>query len=299
MPAYTFEALQADGKSRKGVIEADTAKAARALLRGQALVPLAVDPVAGGAGGSVLSRPMGGGRAFNSTQLAIWTRQLAGLVGSGLPLERSLTALADESEDERQRNLIANLRAEVNAGSALAKAMAQHPREFSPIYTAVIGAGEQGGHLGAVLDRLADDLEERQTLRAKLIGAAFYPTVVASAGFLIVMFLMSYVVPKVAGVFAGSGRALPLLTHVPGRLVLVSPWIPDYTGSAAAVLAALISAETRVSLTCGAEDKDCLPLAQSFAAQASDAGVPVRFSVIEGEGHVFPPELADLLRSFM
>ena len=154
MPAYTFEALQADGKSRKGVIEADTAKAARALLRGQALVPLAVDPVAGGAGGSVLSRPMGGGRALNSTQLAIWTRQLAGLVGSGLPLERSLTALADESDDERQRNLIANLRAEVNAGSALAKAMAQHPREFSPVYTAVIAAGEQGGHLGTVLERL-------------------------------------------------------------------------------------------------------------------------------------------------
>lgn len=104
------------------------------------------------------------------------------------------------------------------------------------------------------------------------------------------------------GFSSGCGeilRALPLLTHVPGRLALVSPWIPDYTGSAAAVLAALISAETRVSLTCGAEDKDCLPLAQSFAAQASDAGVPVRFSVIEGAGHVFPPELADLLRSFM
>ena len=206
MPAYIFEALQADGKSRKGVIEADTAKAARALLRGQALVPLAVDPVAGGAGGSVLSRPMGGGRAFNSTQLAIWTRQLAGLVGSGLPLERSLTALADESEDERQRNLIANLRAEVNAGSALAKAMAQHPREFSPVYTAVIAAGEQGGHLGTVLERLADDLEERQALKAKLIGAALYPAIV------IVVFLVSYVVPQVATVFAGTKRALPWLT---------------------------------------------------------------------------------------
>ncbi|MBP6666905.1 MAG: type II secretion system F family protein, partial [Ottowia sp.] len=188
MPAYTFEALQADGKSRKGVIEADTAKAARALLRGQALVPLAVDPVAGGAGGSVLSRPMGGGRAFNSTQLAIWTRQLAGLVGSGLPLERSLTALADESEDERQRNLIANLRAEVNAGSALAKAMAQHPREFSPVYTAVIAAGEQGGHLGTVLERLADDLEERQALKAKLIGAALYPAIVTLVAIVIVIF---------------------------------------------------------------------------------------------------------------
>ena len=212
VPAYTFEALQADGKSRKGVIEADTAKAARALLRGQALVPLMVEPLAGGASESLLSRPIGGGRAFNSTQLAIWTRQLAGLVASGLPLERSLTALADEAEDARQRNLIASLRAEVNAGSPLAKAMAQQPREFSPVYTAVIAAGEQGGHLGTVLERLADDLEERQALKAKLIGAALYPAIVTLAAIVIVVFLVSYVVPQVATVFAGTQRSLPMIT---------------------------------------------------------------------------------------
>jgi general secretion pathway protein F len=213
VPAYTFEALQPDGKTRKGVIEADTARAARALLRGQALVPLAVDAVGGdGAQASALSRPLFGGRAFNSTQLAIWTRQLAGLVGSGLPLERALTALADEAEDERQRNLIANLRAEVNAGSPLARAMAQHPREFSGVYTAVIAAGEQGGHLGTVLDRLADDLEERQALRAKLIGAALYPAIVTLVAIVIVIFLVSYVVPQVATVFAGTKHALPWLT---------------------------------------------------------------------------------------
>lgn len=213
MPAYTFEALQADGKTRKGVIEADTAKSARSLLRGQALVPLSVDPVAGGSDGAgILSKPIMGGRAFSSTQLAIWTRQLAGLVASGLPLERSLTALADEAEDEKQRNLIAALRSEVNAGSPLAKAMMQHPREFSPVYTAVIAAGEQGGHLGTVLERLADDLEERQALKAKLIGAALYPAIVTVVAIVIVIFLVSYVVPQVATVFAGSKRTLPWLT---------------------------------------------------------------------------------------
>ena len=214
MPAYTFEALQSDGKTRKGIIEADTAKSARAMLRGQSLVPLVVDVVGGGAegGASVLSTPLFGGRAFNSTQLAIWTRQLAGLVGSGLPLERALTALADEAEDEKQRNLIASLRAEVNAGSPLAKAMSQHPREFSGVYTAVIAAGEQGGHLGTVLERLADDLEERQALRAKLIGAALYPAIVTLVAIVIVIFLVSYVVPQVATVFAGTKRALPWLT---------------------------------------------------------------------------------------
>ena len=212
MPAYTFEALQADGKTRKGVIDADSVRSARALLRGQALVPMSVEPVAGGAGGSVLTRPIAGGRVFNGTRLAIWTRQLAGLVGSGLPLERSLTALADEADDDRQRNLIAGLRAEVNAGSPLARAMAQQPREFSPVYTAVIAAGEQGGHLGTVLERLADDLEERQALKAKLVGAALYPTIVTLLSIVIVVFLVSYVVPQVATVFAGSKRALPWLT---------------------------------------------------------------------------------------
>ena len=211
MPAYSFEALQADGQTRKGVIEADTARLARAQLRGQALVPLAVEPVTGTTD-SLLSRPIAGGRAFGSTQLAIFTRQLAGLVASGLPLERSLSALSEEAEDDRQRNLIANLRAEVNAGAPLARAMAQHPREFSPVYTAVIAAGEQGGHLGGVLERLADDLEERQALKGKLIGAALYPAIVTLVAIVIVVFLVSYVVPQVATVFAGTKHALPMLT---------------------------------------------------------------------------------------
>ena len=224
MPAYTFEALQADGKSRKGVIEADTVRAARALLRTQALVPLSVEPVTG-SGGSVLTRPIGGARAFNSAQLAIWTRQLAGLVSSGLPLERALTALVDEAEHERQRHLIAALRAEVNAGSTFARALAHHPREFSDIYCAVIGAGESSGGLSQVLDSLADDLEARQQLRAKLIGAALYPAIVTLVAIVIVLFLVGYVVPQVASVFAGTKRALPLLTVI---MLAISDFVRGY-----------------------------------------------------------------------
>lgn len=151
-------------------------------------------------------------RVFNATKLAIWTRQIAGLISSGLPLERALTALTDEAEDEKQRNLIAALRAEVNGGSSFARALGQHPREFSEIYIAVIGAGEQSGHLGGVLERLADDLEESQALKAKLIGAALYPAIVTVIAIAIVIFLVSYVVPQVASVFAGTKRALPFLT---------------------------------------------------------------------------------------
>lgn len=220
MPAYSFEALDAQGRSRKGVLEAETARAARTALRGQGLVPLqvavvgAADASAGAAGGT---RPTAGaglfaGRAFDAAALAVWTRQLAGLVSASLPLERALTALCDEAETPRQRNLVAALRAEVNAGSSFAKALGQYPREFSPIYVAVIGAGEQSGNLGLVLERLADDLAEQQALKARLIGAALYPAIVTLVAFVIVMFLVGYVVPQVANVFAGSKKALPWLT---------------------------------------------------------------------------------------
>ena len=215
MPAFSFEALDAQGQTRKGLLEADTAKAARGQLRAQALVPLAVQPVdAGQAAGASAhwSQRLFTRAAFSATALAVWTRQLAGLVASGLPLERALTALAEEADDERQHHLVAVLRAEVNAGSTFARALQQHPREFSDIYCAVIGAGEASGSLGLVLERLADDLEERQALQAKLVGAALYPAIVTLVAITIVLFLVTYVVPQVASVFAGTKRALPFLT---------------------------------------------------------------------------------------
>jgi len=224
MPAYSYEALDTEGKTRKSTLEADTVRAARSALRLQNLVPLSVTPVSasdaanrsgivGGPDGSWLGRLMAP-RVFSKTGLAVWTRQVAGLVAAGLPLERALTALSDEAEDEKQRNLVAALRAEVNGGAPFAKALSQHPAEFTDIYCAVIGAGEQSGSLGLVLERLADDLEEQQALKAKLIGAALYPAIVTLVAIAIVIFLVSYVVPQVASVFAGSKRALPFLTQL-------------------------------------------------------------------------------------
>jgi general secretion pathway protein F len=237
MPAYSFEALQRDGKSRQGIIEADTVKAARSMLRAQALVPLAVNPVAGdGSGGSsrsVLQISLFGGRVFSSTELAIWTRQIAGLISYGLPLERALTALTDEAENEKQRNLVASLRAEVNGGASFARALSHHPREFSDIYIAVIGAGEQTGHLGQVLESLADDLEERQTLKSRLLGAALYPAIVTLVAVVIVMFLVGYVVPQVANVFLGTKRALPFLTVA---MLAISDVVRSYGWAALGVL---------------------------------------------------------------
>ncbi len=212
MPAYRFEALDAAGKSSSGLLEADNAKAARSQLRARALVPIDVSPVAMGASLSDGTPQRRGGRVFNAAALAIWTRQMAGLITSGLPLERALTALAEEAEDQRQRELVAHLKSEVNAGSPIARALAGAPRDFDEVYRAVVAAGEQSGALGVVLEKLADDLEERQTLRAKLIGAALYPAIVSFIALIIVIFLVTYVVPQVATVFTTSKQALPFLT---------------------------------------------------------------------------------------
>ncbi len=223
MPAYKFEALTAAGKATSGLLEADNAKAARAQLRAQSLVPLAVSHVAAtGTQGSGLRFTR---RVFNSTGLAVWTRQLAGLVGSGLPLERALTALSEESEDDRQRELVAHLRSEVNAGSPFAQALGSAAREFDEVYRGVVAAGEQSGALGAVLERLADDLEERQELKSKLIGATLYPAIVSLIAVVIVIFLVTYVVPQVASVFTSSKRALPGLTVA---MLAISAFLRDY-----------------------------------------------------------------------
>jgi general secretion pathway protein F len=223
MPAYKFEALDATGKATTGLLEADNARAARAQLRAQSLVPLEVSQVAA-------SNRTGGGlrysrRVFSSTGLTVWTRQIAGLVGSGLPLERALTAMSDEADDPKQRELLAHLRSEVNAGSPFARALASAPREFDDVYRGVVAAGEQSGALGQVLERLADDLEERQALKSRLIGATLYPAIVSLIAVVIVIFLVTYVVPQVASVFASSKRALPTLTIA---MLAISSFLRQY-----------------------------------------------------------------------
>ncbi len=210
MPAYSFEALDPQGQTRRGVLEADTARTARSQLRAQDLVPLNVEPVQRISSG--LNTVIWESKVFSSTALAVWTRQLSGLVSAGLPLERALSALSDEAETPRQRDLVSALRTEVNAGAPFAKALSQHPREFSAIFTAVIGAGEQSGHLGLVLERLADDLQEQQNLRGKLLAAGLYPAIVCVVALVIVLFLLAYVVPQVAQVFGSNQQQLPALT---------------------------------------------------------------------------------------
>ncbi|KPF50255.1 type II secretion system protein GspF [beta proteobacterium AAP121] len=232
MPAYRFEALDAAGKAQSGLLEADNVKAARQQLRGRDLVPLAVTAVTMAATDNSTAARFTR-RVFSATSLAVWTRQLAGLVGSGLPLERALTALAEEAENPRQRELVAHLKSEVNAGSSFGRALGTAPREFDEIYRAVVAAGEQSGALGAVLERLADDLEDRQALRSKVLGAMLYPAIVSLVALVIVIVLVTFVVPQIANVFTTGKRALPFLTVA---MLAVSSFVRSW-GWAVALLA--------------------------------------------------------------
>ena len=221
MPAYSYAALNAQGRTEQGVVEADSERAARSQLRTQALVPIKVLAVA-----APQARPgdivLWSARVFSRTDLVVWTRQLASLVAAGLPLERALTALSEEAATPAQRDLVAQLRAEVNAGAPLAQALAMHPREFDELFVAVMGSGEQSGRLGQVLGQLANDLEAAHTMRSKLLAASLYPAIVSAVALLIVLFLLAYVVPQVAEVFTSTQRSLPWLTVA---MLAISQWV--------------------------------------------------------------------------
>ncbi|MCX8004229.1 MAG: type II secretion system F family protein, partial [Burkholderiaceae bacterium] len=187
MPTFRYQALDAHGRRQRGTLAAEHARAARAQLRAQGLVPLQVTTL------DEAAAARGGARRWPAARLATWTRQLAALVDSGLPLERALAELAREADDAAQQALVAELRAEVNAGSTLAAALARHPRVFDAPYRAVVAAGEASGRLGTVLQRLADEREAAEALRQRILSALLYPAIVTAFALAIVVFLMTYV----------------------------------------------------------------------------------------------------------
>jgi len=210
MPAYRFTALDSTGAEQSGVLEADSARGARTLLRSRGLIPLQVEGIfdeAAQPGARRFAR-----RVFNDQERALFTRQIAGLLVSGLPLEKALAALAEDADRAEVGDLLSSLKSEVSAGHSFGAALAQFPREFSPIYRALVAAGEDSGDLGLVMQRLADYLEDRQTLRGKLLQAFTYPVIVVLVAFTVVTLLLTYVVPQVVSVFQGAHQKLPLLT---------------------------------------------------------------------------------------
>jgi len=232
MPAFRYEAADATGKTDKGVIEADSARQARTLLRARGLTPLLVDAL----GAQATKRSSSFGKRLSAQENALVTRQLASLLVAGLPLDEALAALADQAERAYVGELLAAIRAEVVGGSSLSVALAQHPKDFPDIYRALVSAGEHSGNLGLVLSRLADYIESRNALTSKIKLAFTYPAIVTVVAFAIVIFLLSYVVPQVVSVFANTKQKLPTLTII---MLWLSDFVRNWGWLAAIVLAAI------------------------------------------------------------
>jgi general secretion pathway protein F len=211
MPAFRFEAVDEVGRTQKGVLDADSARGARSLLRTQGLMPMLVE-AAGTRSRGTQSPRLAGGRRLSQREQAILTRQLASLLIAGLPLDETLGVLSEQSERAYISELMAAIRAEVLAGHSFANALTQHPRDFPEIYRALVAAGEHTGKLGIVLSRLADYIEQSNALKQKILLAFTYPAVVTLIAFGIVTFLLSYVVPQVVNVFVSTKQQLPFLT---------------------------------------------------------------------------------------
>ena len=211
MPAYQYAALDAKGRQRKGLIEADTPRLARQSLRERGLNPLGVEEV-----GANQERDRGRrmwGLRISATDLALITRQMATLVGSSLPVEEALGAVARQADRARLGGLMLAVRTRVLEGHTLATALGDFPQVFPELYRATVAAGEQSGHLEVVFERLADYTEARQQMRQKIGLALFYPLLLTGVAVLVVAGLLTYVVPQVVQVFSSLNQQLPALTR--------------------------------------------------------------------------------------
>jgi len=216
MAGFRYEALDASGRVRRGVLESDSPRQARAQLRELQLNPLSVESLAAAAVSARhaatpgLRLRSGIGRAA----LALLTRQFATLLGAGLTIEQTLNALVEQAETESVRRVLAAVRGEVLAGHPLAQALAAHPRDFPELYRTLVAAGEASGQLPQVMLRLADYTEDRQALRSKVVLAFVYPAIVTLVAILVVTGLLTWVVPQVVQVFRNTHQQLPLLTRI-------------------------------------------------------------------------------------
>jgi general secretion pathway protein F len=214
MAAFRYEAIDNEGKTARGVIEADGLRQARARLREQGLVVVQTEAVTQDSLHSGSGQRWRLRRGISSAQLSMLTRQLATLLEAGLPLEQTFNALIEQSEDEAVRHILAGVRSELLSGHTLAQAMGLYQSVFPDIYRALIKAGEASGELDHVMMRLADYTESRQVLKQKVILAFVYPAIVTVVALLVVTGLLIYVVPQVVGVFQQSHQTLPLLTRM-------------------------------------------------------------------------------------
>lgn len=215
MAAFAFEAVNPQGKTKKGVLEGDNARQIRQQLREQGLIPVAVEQVKeqqtnkNNSFQFTLFKP-----SISAGELALLTRQLATLVEAALPIEEALLAVAEQSEKPRQKNMMMAVRSKVVEGFGLAEALGDFPSIFDTLFIAMVAAGEKSGHLDVVLNRLADYTENREKTRSQVIQAMIYPGLMMFFAVAITVLLLTVVVPKIVTQFEHMGQGLPPITQI-------------------------------------------------------------------------------------
>ncbi len=223
MGAFEYQALDQQGRQKKGTIESETSRLARQALREKGLTPLSVEAIV--TKESRTATAIGGGSGIGTRDLALLTRQLATLSRSGIPLEEALHAVSQQTEKTRIKRIILGVRSRVLEGQSLSNALGNFPNAFPILYRATVDAGESSGKLDYVLEKLAEYEETREVMRQKVQLAMVYPIMLTSVSVLIVIGLLAYVVPEIVGVFENLGQDLPVLTR---WLIAASDFILDY-----------------------------------------------------------------------
>ena len=214
MALFYYQALERNGRKTKGMIEADSARHARQLLRGKELIPVHIEARMNASAGGMLQRRRHAHRRVAAADLALFTRQLATLVQAAMPLETCLQAVSEQSEKLHVKSLGMALRSRIQEGYTLSDSLREHPRVFDSLFCSMVAAGEKSGHLDVVLNRLADYTEQRQRLKSRLLQAMLYPLVLLVVATGVVTILLTAVVPKIIEQFDHLGHALPASTRM-------------------------------------------------------------------------------------
>ncbi|MEL4204327.1 type II secretion system protein GspF [Plesiomonas shigelloides] len=225
MSVFQYQAVNLQGKRHKGLIEADSARQARQLLREQGLLAESVHETRSAADNPASANTLRWQRGISASELALLTRQLATLVQAAMPLEECLRAVAEQCEKNRLKSLMLAVRTQVLEGHTLADSLRAYPLVFDELFCAMVAAGEKAGHLDAVLSRLADYTEQRQYMKGKLLQAMIYPLVLTVVAIGVIAILLASVVPKVVAQFDHLGQALPHSTQL---LIALSDGVRDY-----------------------------------------------------------------------
>ncbi|WMS85801.1 type II secretion system inner membrane protein GspF [Pleionea litopenaei] len=225
MAAFEYLALDQKGRQKKGIVEGDTPKQIRQNLREKGLVPLEVEAVTEKHRKQQSRKPLFSSPGMSASDLSLVTRQLSTLINAAIPVEETLKAVADQCEKPKQKTVMMGVRSRVVEGHTMADALREYPRVFDSLYCSMVAAGEKSGHLDAVLDRLADYTERREEMRSKIFSALAYPIILAIVSLGIIVFLLSYVVPKIVSSYSDMGGELPGLTRA---LIATSDFIINY-----------------------------------------------------------------------